>query len=260
MKWKTCAIPSLIVLLIVLAILLTGCEAPVCYPPNKIIGNKCCIDDNDNGACDIEEAQEAPEESKEQAVKEKEPVPEATEEDAPEKTEKEEAPKENIELEQETEPEATGLEPGKYKIKIGEPKKYLEINELTAYRTSRNKGMLDEMTFTVRNIGSKTLNPVVELLFDGSGMSYIEEERVPEYDLRVGKEYMLDPIEPGEKLIVKKSLGIRFQGIDNKKKLSLTVYERYSAPREDLEIIKKEFVPQDLFESMEIYTYGLPEE
>ncbi len=244
MKTKICAS----VLLVVMIIFLAGCEAPKCYPPNKIIDNKCCIDDDSNGVCDIEETHQ--EEAAQETVQEQPAVQEEVQQ--PEVAEEEAVAEET--------PEAAGLEPGKYDIRIGEPKKYLEINELKSYRTSRDKGMLDEMTFTVRNIGTQTLNPVVELFFDGSGMNYIDEERVPEYDVRVGKEYTLDAIKPGEKRVIKKSLGIRFQGIDNKKTLTLTIYDRFTAPRKDLEVLKKEFVPQDLFKTMDIYTYGMPDE
>lgn len=230
-----------------LVLLLAGCKAPTCYPPNKIIGNNCCLDENSNGVCDYDEEIAEQEEEVEEAEEEQEEVVMQTEEEEPEEAEEE--------LAEEKEPEyvalPTGLEPGTYEIRMGEPKEYLQINKMTAYRTSRDKGMMDDIIFTVRNIGNKKLNPVVELYFEGA--------RIEGYETNAKKEYVLAPLEPGEKHIVKKSLGIMFSGINKTKEIELSVYEQFVAPRENLQVIRKEFVPQDLFESMEIFTYGLPE-
>lgn len=236
------------VLFVVMILFLAGCEAPKCYPPNKIIDNKCCIDDDSNGVCDIEEAHQ--EEVAQETVQEQPAVQEEVQQ--PEVAEEGKTAEET--------PKAVGLEPGKYNINIGEPKKYLEINKLKTYRTSRDKGMLDEIIFTVRNIGDSKLTPTVAFLFDGTGMDFTETEKVQEYNLKVDKKFDLQELEPGEKLIVKKSLGIRFQGIDNEKTVTMSVYDRYSAPREDLGKAEDKFVPQDLFKTMDIYTYGMPEE
>ena len=241
-------------LLVVLILFLAGCEAPTCYPPNKILDNKCCIDDDDNDICDYEaqlaaEAEEAEKETEEQ----EEEALEAPEEAEMEKETEEQAETlETDEPEAEPEPIQTGLVLGKQKMKFGEKKEYLEIHKLSAYRISRDKGMMDYMIYTVRNIGDKKLNPVVELYFEGA--------RVGEQEVRVRKEYVLEPLEPGEKHVIKKSLGIRFSGIDETKEIELSVYEQFIAPRDDLKVLRKEFVPTDLFESMEIYTYGLPED
>lgn len=244
MKWKTPAIASILML----AILIAGCAAPVCYPPNKIIGNKCCIDDNDNNVCDADEAPEAEEAEEEQEAEEQqEATPVEEEEDAEEE-----------EAEPEEEEEATGLEPGKYDMKLGEPKRYLEINKISAYRSSRDKGVIDEIVFTVRNIGDSIFSPTADLHFDGTGVDFTEQDRVPEYELKVDHEFDLQELDPGEKLIVRKYLGIRFQDIDDDKTIRMSVYDRYKAPREDLAEVETEIVPQELFDSMEIYTYGPP--
>jgi hypothetical protein len=122
---------------------------------------------------------------------------------------------------------------------------------MSAFRTSRDKGLMDWMVFTVRNIGETNLNPVVELLFEGA--------RVEEYTARVKKEYILQPLKPGEKIVINQSMGIRFAEINKTKEMTLSVYERFSAPREDIEVLEKAFVPTDYMESMEVYTYGPPE-
>ena len=231
----------------VLILLLAGCTAPTCYPPNKIIGSKCCVDDNDNGVCDYDEevVEEVPEDTEEVQDEPEEGLESVTgqmvavEEEPP------------VQEEESPEPTGSGLEPGKYKIQLGEHKQYLQLNEMDAYRTSRDRGMMDSMTFTVRNIGGKKLNPVVELLFEGA--------RVEEHSARVKKEYFLETINPGEKLVVYQSLGIRFEGLEEPKTLRLTVYERYASPREDLQIIDKEIIPTDYMDNMKIYTYGRPE-
>ncbi len=243
------------IILAILILMVAGCSAPTCYPPNKIIGNNCCQDANDNEVCDYDESTITDEEP---AVMEEQETPDV-EYQAAEDTEPQ---IQEIEMPEPKPVEAPvdPLTPGKYQIKLGEPKEYIQINKITSYRTSRDKGMVDEITFTVRNIGSKTLNPVVDLHYDGTGVNYMDEERVPEYETQVDKEYFLQKLEPGEKLVVMKSVGIRFQGIETKKRVSVDVYERYVSPKKDLGTDKEEFVPTDLFESMKIYTYGLPEE
>jgi hypothetical protein len=232
-----------------LVLLLAGCKAPTCYPPNEIIGNNCCLDEDSNAICDYDEELAEQEEEVEEVEEETEEVMmEAEEEETEEETVEEE---ETEEKEPEYVALPIGLEPGKYEMKMGETKQYLQINKITSYRTSRDKGIMDEIIFTVRNIGDKKLNPVVNLYFEGA--------RIEEHEARVVKEYVLEPLEPGEKHIVKKALGIRFAGINKTKVIELNVYEEFVSPKDYLQVLRKEFVPQDLFESMEIFTYGLPE-
>lgn len=221
-------------MLLVGILMLAGCAAPQCYPPNKIIDNKCCLDDNDNSVCDAEETveEETPVETEEPVVEQEPqiqqvvtPEPEPIVEDEPEYGEITE-------------------------MKLGETRKYLTIDDWEMYRSSTDKGEMTWMIYTVKNIGKTKITPNIELYFDGA--------RLEEYTARVAKEYTLDALEPGEKVTFKQSMGIRFAGIDQEKKITMSIYDRYSAPREDLAVLEKTFVPQDEFESMEIFIHGLP--
>jgi hypothetical protein len=233
-----------------LLLLLGGCAAPTCYPPNKIIGSSCCLDADDNGVCDLDEEVSEEEDIAEEEVEEVEEEVEVAEEE-PEEVEMEEEPQiQDVEM-PEPEPIVTGLQLGKQDMKLGEQRDYLQINKLSAYRTSRDKGIMNYMVFTVRNVGQTKLNPIVDLMFEGA--------RVEEHEARVIKEYVIQPLEPGEKMVINQSLGIRFSEIEETKKITLRVYEKYIAPREDLEVLNKEFIPTDYMDSMEIYTYGLPD-
>jgi hypothetical protein len=226
------------ILLVISLMLLAGCSAPTCYPPNKILDNKCCIDDDDNTVCDYEEGNKAKQPET--------PVEETPAETAP----AEETPEPQIQKVKIPEPAQipTGLQLGKQQIKMGESRKYIEINQMSTTRTSRDKGIMNFIVFTVRNTGETKLNPVVELLFEGA--------RVEEYTARVRKEYVLQALNPGEKLVINQSMGIRFANINLTKEITMAVYERYSAPRKDLEVLKKTFIPTDYMASMEIFTFG----
>lgn len=228
------------ILAAILILMIAGCSAPTCYPPNKILGNNCCLDEDGNDVCDYEETAEE--------------EPEVVEE-APEEVElEEEEPQiQQVEMPKTVEPAVPRtLQVGKQDIKLGEPRKYLEINKMTAYRTSRDKGIMDYMIFTVRNIGQAPMSSEVELLFEGA--------RVEDHSTKVKKAYTVPELKPGEKYVFNQSLGIRYAEIDKTKKMTMTLYPRFVAPRDAIDTLKKEFVPQDLFETMEIFTYGLPEE
>jgi hypothetical protein len=177
-------------------------------------------------------------------------------EDEPEAVVMEEEEEEEPQIQEVEMPEPapiqTGLVEGKQDMRLGESREYLQINKLSAFRTSVDKGLMDYMIFTVRNPGNKDLNGVVELFFEGA--------RVNERETRVKKEYTIPTLEPGEKYVLKQSLGIRFAGINKTKTMTMSVYDKYIAPREDLGKVKKEFIPTDYMESMEIFYYGLPEE
>jgi hypothetical protein len=239
----------LIAILTVLALLVAGCTAPTCYPPNKIIDNKCCVDDDDNSVCDYEEQTAKKDVTQTTTTVDEEDeeddtvVMAADEEDDEPQIQKVTAPK--------PAPIKTGLQLGVQDMRLGEKRQYLEINQLSAYRTSRDKGLMDFMVLTVRNIGNKKLNAEVELYFEGA--------RVEEHTARIKKTYTIPELEPNEKYVMNKSLGIRFDKIDQTKKMTLSVYEKFVAPKDELDVLKKEFVPTDYMESMEIFTYGLPE-
>ncbi|MBW2967864.1 hypothetical protein KY362_05240 [Candidatus Woesearchaeota archaeon] len=247
---------ALTALSLILIMMMAGCSAPMCYPPSKVIGNKCCVDENANNVCDYDE-EPAPAEEPEEAELTEEPAQEAEEE-----TPAEEEPKIQTvpKPAPAPAPETDDPEFGKMKIKTGEPREYLTIDKITSFRTSRDKGMLDEIHYTVRNLGTGTITPTVEFFFDNEGMDFSETERVYEYPLRVLKEYKLESLKPGEKHVIKQSLGIRFQGIEQPKQIEMSVYDRYSSPKKDLAKVERKIKPVDLFETMEIYTYSRPDE
>ncbi len=237
MRNTICAI---IAIMTVLVLLIAGCTAPTCYPPSKILGNACCIDEDDNNICDYEEQAEEIEE----VVEEEEEAPEETVEEP----EEEETELTIDEPEEETGPEYTF---GKQDMVLGEPRTYLAVNEMLAFRNSRDRGIFEYMIITVQNPGKTTITPTVELLF--------ENARIEEATSTALKEYKLDALKPGEKLVVKQNLGIRFSQINKSRTVTITVYNRLSAPRVDLGKLEFEVVPTEYMESMEIFTYGLPE-
>ena len=233
MKTRLIAIAILLIGLLAAA----GCSAPQCYPPNKIIGNKCCLDADDNGICDMdEEIQEEPET-----------------EEAEEQTEEDPEPQIQPVAVKPAE-EAEEQEPFQYgkvmTMHPGEMNQYLTIDDWSMYRSSTDKGELQWMIFTVRNTGSSKLTSKIELNFEGA--------RIGDYEARVKKEYDIPTLNPGEKVTIKQSMGIRFAGIDNKKKLTMSIYDKYSAPRDDLQVLVKEFTPSKEMDSLEIYTLGPP--
>jgi hypothetical protein len=234
----------IIAIISTLLLVLAGCSAPTCYPPNKIMDNKCCLDQDNNDVCDFEEPAQPKETVKETPV---ETAPET-----PTETPKE-VPAETTVVTPVTKPTvpAAPLTLGKQKMNSLDPHQYLQINKLTAYRTSTDKGILDNMVYTVRNIGDADLNAIVELLF--------ESGRIEGYSARVMKEYTIPTLKPGEKVVIDQSLGIYFADINKTKLLTMTIYEKYKAPRKDLELLKKEFVPRNMFETMEIFIHGKPD-
>jgi hypothetical protein len=231
------------VIISLLILLIAGCSAPTCYPPNKILGNKCCLDEDSSGVCDYEEPKKA--------VQKEEPAEEEELEAAPEEPEPQIQRIVTAAPAEEEEPAEPRPEYGKMPIGPGEPKKYLTIDEMSTFKISRDKAYMDYMVFTVRNIGETNLNPVVELLVEGA--------RVEEYTARVKKEYFLPVLKPGEKNVVFQSLGIKLGDINKTKQITMTIHERYTAPRQDIETLKKQFDPADYFVDDEIHTYGLPE-
>jgi hypothetical protein len=241
---------------LILFVLLVGCNAPVCYPPNTIIGNKCCLDDNKNSACDYDEKKESAEPEEDLSLDNEEDETEETAEETKETIREEPAKKTTI-IKSGSPAKQDTL---KQNIAPGEPRQYLEINELKAYRSSTDKGVIDEMTYTVRNIGKTKITPTVDLMFDNHGIDFTEKERIREYELTVMKNYDLVALEPGEKLVIKQLLGIRFQGINETKTLQLSIYDRNSAPRKDIQVLRREILPTKYFSTMDIQFYGPEEE
>jgi hypothetical protein len=260
MKGKIMLI-GIIAMIAMLSLLLAGCEPPTCYPPNKIIGNKCCMDSDSNNICDYEENETATAttatESKETEETETELTSEesAGETETAEETAEAEPQIQKITVKPTTTTTATIAKTaptyGKMKIAPGEPHKFLQIEDMKAYRSSRDRGTLDYFVLTVRNAGIKDITPKVRLFF--------ETARIENYEARVEKEYMIPTLKPGEKYVTKQLLGIKFSKINETKKMTLTMLDRYDATDTPIEVLKKEFVPTDYMDDLTIYTFGPPE-
>ena len=235
-------IAFVVVAAFLLSVLSVGCAPAIrCEAPSKIIGNKCCLDEDDSGVCDSEEPEVTPE-------------PEATPENEP-------APEPELEAEPEPvipqppvvkpapvpEPEAPALKEGKFKIVKGEPKKYAEINDLVLHRYSYDKVELDFMWYTVRNVGEKALNPEVRIRAEGARTGDSEYS-----SSSVERTYNLDKLEPGEKQVIMLPMGIRYGQMNKTKTLTVSVFERFVAPKEVLGEYSLDFIPRDELDSMDI--------
>ncbi|NQU78687.1 hypothetical protein HQ545_02870 [Candidatus Woesearchaeota archaeon] len=244
-------ISTIIISITVLALLmLAGCQQNLCYPPNEIIGNKCCVDEDGTGVCDFDEIEsEEPDEKDDTGAQDTETqeqnemgadANDDSELEIDEKIEEVEIDDtQTIENVEEKEPEQPT------------PGTYLSIDDIVMYRISRDKGMVDVMTYTVNNLGSETIEPVVEFSFD--------KGRIGESDVKVEKEYLLSPLKPGEQRTITKSMGVKFSGINQTKDIKMSIYHKFSAPRKNLEVIEMKVIPIDYMESLEIFPYGLPE-
>ncbi|MFC1723689.1 hypothetical protein ACFL0V_06110 [Nanoarchaeota archaeon] len=232
-----------IIALMISVLMLVGCAPQMkCSEPNTVINNECCLDADDNDICDSDEEPEP------------EPEPESEPEPQIDRSYNEKPePEPQIDKSYEAKVEPAQLpntyEPGISKIRVGEPKQWLQIHELSAFRTSRDKGYMDYMVYTVRNLGSKEKSYKVDMYFENGVTSSGAEKPV-------GKEYNIEKLEPGEKITVKQSLGIYFHGIEESKDLKLSISDPMVYPREDINSISKTFKPTSIFEDMEIYTYG----
>ncbi len=240
-------------ILLVVVLMVAGCSAPTCYPPNKILDNKCCIDSDDNSVCDYEEITVASDDTGTEKIST--PVKTPTKK-TPTQTETytvdDDSDDKNPQIQTVDVPKPapikTGYQFGVQDIKLGESQKALEINKLSAYRSSRDKAVMNWMIFTVRNRGDKDLNAIVELLFDGA--------TVQGTVVNVKKEYNIPVLKPGEKYVLNQSLGIRVIKINETKEMELSVYEKYVSPRKNLELITKTVIPTDYMDNLEIFTFG----
>ncbi|MFC1723690.1 hypothetical protein ACFL0V_06115, partial [Nanoarchaeota archaeon] len=129
-------------ILLLIAVLIAGCTPQIsCQDPATLIGNRCCLDSNSNKICDNDEDLPEPE-----VVSEPEVEVEPELEVEPEvELEPEVVPEPKVE-----EPIETGPKEGTFKIKLGEPKKFIEILDLETHRYSADKVMLDEIWYVVR--------------------------------------------------------------------------------------------------------------
>lgn len=124
-----------------------------------------------------------------------------------------------------------------------------EMLTLDAYklsRTSRDKGLVEGITFTVRNTGSKTLSPRVILWFKTQSVSDASIPDVTE------KDYDLPQLEPGYKVTKTYPLNVRFHYLEEQKVFTLKLRERFVSPPKDLTVITKSFIPIEEMETMEI--------
>ena len=235
-----------IIALLISVMLIAGCASQIkCSEPNTVIGNECCLDDNDNDQCDNSEEELEPEPAEQVEKKVVRAVPEPEPEPEPQIRQVYTEPTPAIDL-------INPTEPGIYKMRQGESRKWVEINEIFAYRTSRDKGYMDYMIYTVRNHGTKKAKFKVNMMFE-YGLNSMGA------DARVGKEYTIAQLEPGEKAIMKQSLGIYFKGIEELKTMEMNIYDPFVVPKEDLDTLTKTFTPTKYFPDMETHTYGYEE-
>ena len=136
-------------------------------------------------------------------------------------------------------------------IAPGEPHKFIQISDMKAYRSSRDRGTLDYFILTVRNVGMKDITPKVKLFF--------ETARLSNSDVRLEKEYMMPTLKPGEKYVTRQQLGITFSKINVTKTMTLTLLDRYDSTQTAVEILEKEFIPTDYMDDLTVYTFGPPE-
>ncbi|HII71178.1 TPA: hypothetical protein HA265_00295 [Candidatus Woesearchaeota archaeon] len=268
----------LVAILISVLVALSACAPQIeCKSPNKVIGKECCLDADDDDVCDSDDsselkaektvkrtvAAEEPESSDESDVSDDSPEQEY-EYEASEGSDDDPA----IDSSYNDKPSVTGsavadssskespylppgsLEPGVYKMNPGETRDWLTINKLFGYRTSRDKGYMDYMIYTVRNHGATKKSYEVEFMFR-DGLTKAGTEAM------IGKKYTIQDLKPGEKIVMKQSLGIFFPKIEEIKTIELSVYDPRAVPREDFDTMKKSFTPTDIFPDMEIHSYGL---
>jgi len=122
--------------------------------------------------------------------------------------------------------------------------KYLFIGKTKWGRTSRDKAELKEMVIKFMNAGDSEMPPLMKLM---SKDAYVEGK--PSTALL---EFELPDIPPGFKVEKEYPVNIYFHEIEESKLLELTVQDRLASPNPILETLKKNYVPVDEFESMDI--------
>ena len=234
-------------LIIIISIAISGCTTVVyCEPPNSVIGDTCCLDKNSNKVCDGLE--------KTTVTK---PVENKTSVETNKTTEtvvKTETSKPAEKVVAVTTPvvetnKPIELKKGKYPIEEGELNKYLEIKDIDIRRYSRDKGIIDQMTFIVRNIGDKTFSPTVVFVFE-TGITANSAEGPVE------QKYDYYELKAGEKRVEIRPMGVRFRQINKTKTIKMYVYDRYVSPRADKEILTYSFNPWNEMDSTEINQWG----
>ncbi|MBI4150428.1 hypothetical protein HY488_03420 [Candidatus Woesearchaeota archaeon] len=115
----------------------------------------------------------------------------------------------------------------------------ITLDSYTLQRTSQDKGVVEEITFTVRNMGAKKLTPRVILWFHMQETEYESEEEIVE------KVYDLPALEPGYKVTKTYPMDQLFHYLEKEKTFTLKVRDRYVSPPKDLYTTTKTFTPID---------------
>ena len=131
------------------------------------------------------------------------------------------------------------------RIQQGEPQDYLTIEHIDLRRTSNDKGIFNRLNFTLRNVGSFEIRPVVTILFDkgimGQGSPTVIEQEIE-----------LPPLKPGYKINKYVPTSIRFHELNRKKTLIVSVRAKFADQQTDLDVVKQEFYPIDTLKDAEI--------
>ncbi len=252
----------LITTLLISTMLLVGCAQNItCAEPNKIINKECCLDEDGDDVCDYDQVEidsktQNSEPTIDRTYNQAETDYRATPTPEPEPTidrsyttkpvQYTGEPSQAIEEQEDYSP---NYQEGISDIRLSEPKQWVQIHKLSSYRSSRDKGQMEWMYYTVRNLGTKPMKLGVDLMFQyGITPSGTQSP--------IGKEYTIEELEPGEKITINQSLGMYFEGVEETKTITLDVYNRFTYPKEDLQIIKKSFKPVDIMDTLEIMQYG----
>lgn len=136
-------------------------------------------------------------------------------------------------------------ERGIYKIQRAEPRRYLTVEHMDFRRLSTDKGLLNRLNFTLRNIGRDELKPIVTIEFEKGTVG----KRKPAI---VEQEIQLPTLPAGYKINKYVPTNIRFHDLDRLKRLSISVRGKYDSSRTDLATIHHEFYPMEVLRGEEI--------
>lgn len=123
----------------------------------------------------------------------------------------------------------------------------LSLDSYKLSRTSSDKGIVEEVTFTVRNTGNKKLTPRIILWFRAQEVG--GDADIPDL---LEKVYDLPSLDPGYKITKTYPANFRFHYLDRQKKFSLMLRDRFSSPPRTLYQTDKTFMPIEEMEGMEI--------
>ena len=132
-----------------------------------------------------------------------------------------------------------------YPMDLSDPRQYLSLsNDLDLKRISTDRGEFRSLTFTVRNLNDEPINVEVQALFLG-----FEVSGKP---AKVEKQFDIPQIPPGFKFMKKFPQTIYFEDIEETKTIELYLTEKYTDPSTITQTVKRNFVPYDEMESLEI--------